>query len=572
MTKHVTILDGSGTPLPDATRKSAQMQARQNLMMSSAAYRGGNYSHPATSNWHSSRLSGHAALSMDREKLNERIRDMTRNDSHVASGIDRKINNVVGDGFRLSVQLDGRLLNLTSDEIETISGQIEALWKVYATETGLHADAERQGTVADLVLLASRDLETAGEAFGNLVWRDNPSPCGFQTAMQCIHPARCSNPSNRQDNAYLRDGVQLDDFSAPIGYWFRRSHPGEIASLGNDRYVWDYFERNHECGRPRICHVKERMEAGMYRGVSKLVSVMTKQRQGENYMDYETQAAMLNAVMALFIETPFDQFELMDAVTPESVTSQHQVNQAIHKENPLEMQGAQVNILAPGERPHQLKADHPNTAFEPFMKNILRACASVLGITYEQLTGDWSDVNYSSARAAILEAAKGFRVVANRLKTHFLGPWYRAWLEEAFDKGYIDIPDHAPSFDDAPDAWSAADWIGAGKGYVDPMKEVQAAGLRIALGLSTWEKECAEQGEDYREMIAQVVREIKSTRQELVKAGLPPDLIQHPAMKGVPSSSLLAKSFPSDDEETPKKKSRSGVPYVRRSTGELANA
>lgn len=572
MTKHVTILGGDGEPLPSSVRKGAQMQARQNRLMSSAAYRGGNYNHPTTSNWHSSRLSGHAALTKDRVKLSERIRDMTRNDSHVASGIDRKINNVVGDGFRLSVQLDERLLNLTPDEIETVAGQIEALWKVYATETGLYADAERQGSIADLVLLAARDVEADGEAFGNLVWRDNPSPCGFQTAMQIIHPARCSNPRGRFDSASLRDGVALDEMGAPIGYWFRRSHPGDIASVGLEHHVWDYFERDHECGRPRICHVKERLEAGMYRGVSKLVSVMTKQRQGENYMDYETQAAMLNAVMALFIETPFDQFELMDAVTPEKVSSQHEFNKEYHNDMPVEMQGAQVNILAPGEKPHQLKADHPNTAFEPFMKNILRACASVLGITYEQLTGDWSDVNYSSARAAILEAAKGFRVVAGRLKTHFLGPWYRAWLEEAFDKGYIDIPDHAPSFEDATAAWCSADWIGAGKGYVDPMKEVQAAGLRIALGLSTWEKECAEQGEDYREMIAQVVREIKTTRKELIKAGLSPDLIQHPAMKGVPSSSLLAKSFPSDEEDQPKVKSKSGVPFVYRKRGDLADA
>lgn len=49
-----------------------------------------------------------------------------------------------------------------------------------------------------------------------------------------------------------------------------------------------------------------------------------------------------------------------------------------------------------------LPADVGNT-YEAFIKQQLRAISVGLGITYEQLTGDLSGVNYSSIRVGLLE-------------------------------------------------------------------------------------------------------------------------------------------------------------------------
>ena len=218
---------------------------------------------------------------------------------------------------------------------------------------------------------------------------------------------------------------------------------------------------------------------------------------------------------------------------------------------------------------------HPNTAFEPFVKKIAHSIASVLGITYEQLTMDWSNVNYSSARAAILEVARGFKVDAGALRKQFMMPWYRAWLEEVFDKGMLVLPDGAPGFADFSDAWCGAEWIGAGKGYVDPEKEAKAAGMRIALGLSTLEIECAEQGHDYKVIISQRAKEIRL----MLDAGLPNAAIgaiygtagvkPDPAANedGASQSDIDNGDVDENGDEltgTESKKRRSSVPLVRR--------
>jgi len=46
-----------------------------------------------------------------------------------------------------------------------------------------------------------------------------------------------------------------------------------------------------------------------------------------------------------------------------------------------------------------------------------------------------------------------------------------------------------------------------GRGWIDPVKEAQAAQLRMEIGISTLEDECAEQGKDWEEVLEQRARE-----------------------------------------------------------------
>ena len=73
----------------------------------------------------------------------------------------------------------------------------------------------------------------------------------------------------------------------------------------------------------------------------------------------------------------------------------------------------------------------------------------------------------------------------------FCQPVYEAWLTEAIAIGRIDAPGY---FTDPliRKAWSNAEWYGPVMGVLDPVKEVEASGLRVQLGLSTREKESAE--------------------------------------------------------------------------------
>ena len=51
-----------------------------------------------------------------------------------------------------------------------------------------------------------------------------------------------------------------------------------------------------------------------------------------------------------------------------------------------------------------------------------------------------------------------------------------------------------------------ASWL-PGRGWVDPVKEAQACQIRMDIGLSTLEAECAGQGLDWEEVLEQRARE-----------------------------------------------------------------
>ena len=56
-------------------------------------------------------------------------------------------------------------------------------------------------------------------------------------------------------------------------------------------------------------------------------------------------------------------------------------------------------------------------------------------------------------------------------------------------------------------AWTAARWIGPGRGYIDPVKEAQASAMRMDNLTSTMEMEAADQGLDHIDLLDQAERE-----------------------------------------------------------------
>jgi len=179
-----------------------------------------------------------------------------------------------------------------------------------------------------------------------------------------------------------------------------------------------------------------------------------------------------------------------------------------------------VPTLAPGEEIKQVAAAHPHTGFEDFAHEMLRSIASALGVSAEQITQDWSKTNYSSARAALLESWKTLSRRNTEFKTGTATPIYASWLQEVIERGDLDdvLPIGAPDFIEAATAYSRCDWLGVARGWVDPVKEKQGAILGLDGGLSTLKRECAEQGLDWEEVIAQRAIEVRAFK----AAGLPP--------------------------------------------------
>jgi capsid protein len=76
--------------------------------------------------------------------------------------------------------------------------------------------------------------------------------------------------------------------------------------------------------------------------------------------------------------------------------------------------------------------------------------------------------------------------------TGFCTPIYVAYLEEMLARKYVPLPKDAPDFIAMRPAYSRCEWIGPGRGWVDPVKERQGEVLGLDAGFGTLRNTCAD--------------------------------------------------------------------------------
>jgi len=177
------------------------------------------------------------------------------------------------------------------------------------------------------------------------------------------------------------------------------------------------------------------------------------------------------------------------------------------EKRPPKMNGVVIPHLPPGATLKMNSSPRQTTSFPVFESAFLQTIASKLGLTYEQLKGDWSKVNYSSARAALNEVWRGIARMSKVFIEQIVTPLHLAWADEAFDQGFLTTPKGAPEFWEMPGAYLRGRWIGPARGYIDPVKEQEASGLRVEGLTSTLRDENAEQGRDLEETLDQIEAE-----------------------------------------------------------------
>lgn len=428
-----------------------------------------------------------------------RSRDLARNHGVASGAIQTLTDNVVGVGFRLSAKPDYKLLGKTKEWEEEWQQKVESLWRSWADTFA--CDAGSSLNFNGLTTQVFKSCLINGEALALPLWfEDRP----FSTVIQLVEPDRLSNPNDAADNKMLRSGIEIDKFGAPLAYHIRKNHPGDFWT-GAEADEWERVAAFTPFGRRRVIHVHDIDRIGQSRGKPILSAVMPMFKMLDHYERSELQAAIVNAMIAAFIETP------MDGESLNELFGGNGDDYLDAKKNwKVKLEGGSIIPIFPGDKIAPFTPSRPNSAYGSFIENVLRHIGTGLNIPYELLLKDFSKTNYSSARAALLEAWRYFNGRRAWLATNWATLVYELWLEEAVNKGLIDAPD----FYQNKYAYTRCKWIGPGRGWVDPVKEAQACEIRMQIGLSTLEEECASQGLDWEDVLAQRARE-KSKMKEL---------------------------------------------------------
>lgn len=449
--------------------------------------------------------SADADLLNDLPMMVSRSRDLARNNGIAASGIQTLKDNIIGSVLKLSSKPHYRMLGIDRDQAEELGNAIEAQFEPWANTTD--CDAARTNTLLGLTLQALGSVMMNGEALAIPVWADRPGS-NWRTRIHMVEPDRLATPPGMDHRTDIRGGIRVDRYGAPVTYYIQATHPGDRYTVA-DPFAFRAVPAFTRDGLRRVIHLHDQERPGQSRGKPVVSSVMKEFKLLGKYADAHLETAVAQSLIAAFLESdlpPESAAELFgsnpDSVWREQLSDYHG-----------RLQGSAVIPLPTGARLSAFNPSSPNPAFGAFMENAQRHIATALNMPYELLLKDFSKTNYSSARAAMLEAWRYFHGRRRWIKDHWLRPIFELWFEEAAWAGRI--PGVArEDYIANRYAYSRSRWVFSGRGWVDPVKEANAAKIRMESGLSTLEDEAAEQGLDWEEVLDQRAREDRR-RQEL---------------------------------------------------------
>lgn len=463
-------------------------------------------------------------ISGGKQIMDARVRDTVRNDAYAAAGAEIRKDAIVGAMFMLNSKPSHQYLSLENramDEkwAEEFQQEVETKFSLWAESPSCYVDAQRVNTLTGLVRLAIAQYTTTGEVFATAEYPRDRKP--FRTAIQMVDPDRLSTPPTMRDGDNMRMGVEKDRFGAPVAYHIRDHHPGEMF-IG--RNTWTRVGRTYGWGRDKVLHIFEQQRAGQTRGISSMVAALKEARITKRFREVTLQNAVLNATYAATIESELPSEMVFQALGGQGL-DQNAVAKALASvtggymnaysaytdtSDNLLVDGIKVPHLLPGMKLNLRSPSQGGLIGTDFEQSLLRYIAAILGVSYEQLSKDYSKTNYSSARAANNETWKTMQSIKRNVADRFASSIYTLWLEEAIAVGEIvSMPRNPPSFWERmnKEAYASSEWIGASRGQIDELKETQAAVLRLQTGLSTYEEEHARLGRDWRRVFEQKQRE-----------------------------------------------------------------
>lgn len=482
------------------------------------------------SSWNPSLTSGSSELVDERERLVARHRDLERNDG-VISGVSQTYkDNILGPYIKLSAKPDYNMLGKDKEWANDWSKHVEAEWRAYADTTEI--DASRSSHFHGLSEQVLTSVFQAGETAALPLWLEDRKT---KTAFQMIDTDRISTPPGLQNNPMVRDGIRINSYGEPVSAFVRKTHPADDYKWATNNVEYEEIKFHNKWGRKTFIHAATGTRIGQYRGKPASTAIMSALKMLNSYQEYELKSVITTSLIAAFIETQMSGEELAsvfgsDASAFDDARKQWDAN----------LEGGSIIQLPPGDKLSPFTPSRPTTSYAYYVDSFYRHISAGFNIPYELVMKDFSKTNYSSARAAMLEAWRFFSGRRKWLTDYWYSVVYSLWMEEKVNDGTIEAPDfYSNKF-----AYTRAKWIGAGRGWVDPVKEINAAERRIMVGISTLEDECAEQGKDWEEVLEQRARE----KAKMAELGISDMIGEQPPLP-VENSDVLQGEDDDEDED-----------------------
>ena len=430
--------------------------------------------------------------------------------------VDIIVSNVVGSGHSM----------ISESPDKAFKKQVEDLWKKW----GKVADTTGQLSFSGLESLAFRSSIEGGDCFVRFRNRRTVDNLPVPIQLQLIESEQVPLFKNEKKGAQnIIAGIQFDITGKPVIYHMFPNHPGDFVTLNNlsaDTVAVPASE---------VLHIHEVRRPNDVRGMPALSQMLIRLSDLERYMDAELMRKKAAALIGGFITEPHDSQDQNPYITDLSDDNQDEI--VIEAFEP-----GSFEILPPGfDVAFSAPAD-VGANFETFLKWQLRTVAASMNLTFEQLTGDLTDVTDRTLRATLLEFKR--IVIAtqkNIVVFQFCQPVFDRFFDTAIISGALEIP-AGMAEEDA----RKVQWISDPFKHLHPQQEIVAEIMEVRAGFKPRSQSLIERGKDPEEVDRRIAEDKKRQKdlgvvfdtdaEELSRAG-----VAH-------SVERLTKAFDEDDD------------------------
>lgn len=449
--------------------------------------------------------------------LRARARSLAANNEFARRFLNLVAVNVVGPtGPTLQVRAQRQDLQLDKPANDAVE-MAYARWSKSAELTG-------RMDLAHLLRVAVKAVARDGEALIRFV-RGRSLPHGIQ--LQVLEADRLDEALNRTltGGAYIRQGVEFDGLGRPVAYYIKASHPGDS---------WTASQASTErVAAKDVLHVFLPERAEQVRGYTWMHAVLLRVAMLHAYEEAAVVAARVGA-------SKMGVFQRKDAATPSVI--EQMADTKVGDQLQMTSEPGEFMELPPGYELGSWDPEYPHANFESFLKQCMRGVASGLDVSTHNLSGDMTDVNYSSARIAELAERDQWTLLQGWWNHAVMQRVYTEWLASALLRGEVTFEQSGKQLpaDKLDKFLSVARFQSRRWQWVDPSKEVDAAERMIAAGLNSRTSIAASQGREFEDIVDELFQE----KMLLEQAGLDSVVGAVPAPPAVTVDDAPAKSEP----------------------------
>jgi len=382
-------------------------------------------------------------------------REITRNNPYAANGAAKLAQYMVGSGIRFHVYRNG-----VKDK------ELTAKAREHFESTA--CDADGRCNLYGLQLLSAQTMVVSGEVLMRRRWRrkrDN-LPAPFQ--MQVLEPdwMQMMTTVPLVGGGVRIQGIEFDAIGRRTGYWLWSRHPGSVLPLGLDIKL---------CPAEDIAHIYRTHRPGAVHGESWFAPVIVRIK---DFGEFEDAQLVRQKIAACFAA-----FRIGDPDGDPAATRDSNGQPLDNDPSSFAIEPGVIEDLPPGSTVEF--AEPPGVGdYEPYSRVSRQAIAVGLGMPYEVLTGDLSNVSFISGRIGRLDFKQAIETWQDTILIPQMCEPAGRWLIDAWEMQGLDV------------SGVTVRWSPPRFPMMSPETEVPATRDAIRSGQKTVSSAARERGED----------------------------------------------------------------------------